>query len=204
MFVLGGLTALVGMCAAGIILAVPMDQLARQPGFLLPEGMTLEMYRTGMIAGGVILVLAGGLGVVLGMFVRRGSRGAIIASLILAFLGIAWVVVNMISSFAMGLGGPVAAAACFALVALALQGWQVAWLFQAKAAADRVRAWSSQYGGQYQQYQQYQQPYGQQQPPGYPPSQQPQSWQQPGWPPPPPPQQPPPSQQNWPPPSNQG
>jgi hypothetical protein len=206
MFVVGALTTLLGVLFAGVMAAVPIEQIMNQPTMpKLPPEVTPEMVKTVIIGLGIFLAIVGLVFALLGVFVRRGSKGAIITSIVLTFLAIAYTACNGIQGLPMiAQGGAIAAmgVACSTLLPGALFVWLVVWLFQAKGAANRASAWS-QYGGQNQYYQQNYPPPQQQQQQGYPPSQQPQNWQQPGWPPPPPA---PPSQQqqNWPPPQNPG
>jgi hypothetical protein len=204
MFILGGLLLLMGSCVTGMLWVPGMqDAMARQSA-ALPPGTTFEGLRLQFTIMGVLMVGVALLMIVLGGFVRTGSKGATITSIVLSILLICWMLIEIVGGLVqgsnLGMAGQAAIGACMLVVPLGLLTWLLIWLFQSKGAITRWVAWQSQYGAQYQYYAQGQQAaYPPQQP-----SQQPQNWQQPGqgqwgqpaWPP-----QPQQQQQNWPPPS---
>jgi hypothetical protein len=200
MFVFGGLLLLLGGCAAGVMNIPGMEAaIASQPGGGLPPDTTFEQFRRQMTVTGGVMVGLGLLGIVLGAFVRGGSRGATIGALVLAFLVAIYGALNFLGALALGARGAGAQAlmgACLSVFVIGLTVWLIVWLFQAMGAAGRAAnagAWQ----GQGYAAPQHQSMYGQ---PGYPPypQQQQQQWGPPP-PPPPPGQWPPPQQQqpNW-------
>jgi hypothetical protein len=189
MIVFGILMGLGGTCLGVVFGFAPesqIEQIIRQPG--MPPEMTVEIARMGYTIIGALIAVVAIVFIVLAVFVRRGARGAIVTSIVLTILGVLFTGCNV----AVGLsqGGP---AALIGLVPVLLTVWLLVWLFNANTAAGQWQQWQMQYAAQYYQYQQGQQAY---------PSQQPQTWQQPGqpqqwpshW------QQPPSQQQQWPPP----
>jgi len=188
--VLASLAMLFGMCAGGSLMVVTPEMMA-QSGQKLPPGFSIEMLR---IVGAILLGMGalGALMLILGIFVVKASKGATIASIIIACLGMAYFIFETIYQLSQGSGG-----ALVDLVLVAIIAWLVVWLFQAVGGINKHRIAQFQYAQYYQQQQQQpgaiptqypNQPYAQ--PPA--PSQQPQTFQQPQW--------PNPNQQNWPPP----
>jgi hypothetical protein len=163
------------------------EMLASQ-GRMLPPGIDFDLYRKIILFSGIILAVFGLAAIVLGIFVLKASRGAIITSIVLMILAILLQLVNMVGQFAAG--GTQAVGGLLNLFIAGILTWLVVWLFQANSAAGQLRAAEAM-----QYYQQYPQGYG------YPPAQQ--QWpHQPQWGAPPQQQQPPPQQQQqqWPPP----
>jgi hypothetical protein len=209
MFVFGGLALLTAGCMGGMASSSLLEQAMNQPDAQLPPGMTIDDMRLGIKVFAGIAVAAALVFLVLGAFVRRGSKGAAVTSIVVTILALGLALL-MLGNVWMTQPQQAGAGTCMMAVPIGLLVWLLIWLFGASAAAGRAAAWPAQYGGQYQQYQQAYPPQ-----PGYPPqqgypppqqgypSQQPQVWQQPGqWQQQPPP--PPPPPQNWPPPQNPG
>ena len=194
MFVLGTLLLLSTFCCGATALMLPRvfqdrpESLQRmQERF--PQANE-QLLQTGMyvMTGGVFFAAI--VVFVLAVFVRGGSKGAIITSLVLAmlvelFLGLQ-IAIGVFQATQMH-SQDAAVGSCIFVLIFALLALQIIFLFQAMRASDQVRA--QQYAMQYWQYAQ-QQAYGQQQqqPGGY---VYPQQYQPPP-PPPPPTDQPPP------------
>jgi hypothetical protein len=214
-FVLAGLGALAGFCLAAVFPALPLEQAMQQQGLTLPPGQTLDSFRHAAMVTGVVIVVVSVVYIVLGVLVRRASKGAAITAIVLTILALIYLVLSILASLLMasrgGGAGEGAMGVCLLIVPLALMIWLLVWLSQAVGAAGRWQQWQMQ--AQQMQYGAYPNMYGQAAPgqPGYgyplpPPQQNWQQQQQPGWGPPggqapPPPQQQQQQQQqpNWPP-----
>jgi hypothetical protein len=188
--VLSSLSLLCGACLSAVSPMLTPELLAQQ-GRAIPPGLDFDMFRTIVLISGIVLGASGLILVVLGVFVLRGSRAAIITSIVLVILGIVLQLINMIGQFSAG--GSQAVGGLLNLVVAGILTWLVIWLFQANSAAGQLAGGAAAMMSQQQQF-----PYGYQGY-GYPPPNQ--QWpNQPQW----PAQQPPPSpqqqQQQWPPP----
>jgi hypothetical protein len=174
MYVLGGLTLLSSFCCVGIGVT-----LVRQPQ-LFSEMPTARQVSPGEVFGESAVALAVAIVLlVLGNFVRRGSKGAIVLTLVLSSLLLILLLLGTIGALPtlLAIGRPEAmVGACIMVVPVVVLIWLIVWLVQGMRAADRAMAQG--YAMQYWQYAQ-QQAYAQQM------MQQPQQQQQP---PPPPPQ----------------
>ena len=205
MIVLGSLALTCGMCVLGAA-GLPFDELPPEQKDLfreleqqagMPAKQMLTIYGAGTLVGG-------GLFLGLGIFVRRGGRGIVIASIVLVSATAIWFVKDLVS-MAM-LGGPAAAmagGACVSVVQIGLCALLLVWLAQALRAIPHLTAIAQQYQAQYWQYEQQRQAYayghgtvpGSAQPQGYAP---PQGYAAPQGYAPPPPQQPAQPPQAWP------
>ena len=90
MFILGGLALLSSLCCVGVGTMVP--QLMQQPEFAqrmqsIPNASP-EMLRMAFIAMGSISILFAIAMIVLGVFVRRGGKGAIVTALVLNVIAV--------------------------------------------------------------------------------------------------------------------
>jgi hypothetical protein len=188
LFVLGALGMLLGLCIGPMVWVVPMDQVLAQSGMRqpenLPQGVSMEqIMRITYTVVAVILFITGAVLAFLGIFVRRGNRGAMITAAVIAGLAILWFMLNVAGSALFALGGNPSAlmGAVVGLVPLSLFGLLMSWLLKALKQlpqVDRARQQDAYYAQQQAQYwqsqqQQYQQQY---QPPqgagyGYPPAQ---------------------------------
>jgi len=183
MFILGALSLCCGLCLGGI--AALWDTMAQQNQQALQplEQELSRMHLSAAVAFGImaaIAVLPGLIYIVLGFFVRRGSMGAVIASIVLDSLIILLFLFIVVAG---SLGGGSPAAVCFYVLPLALTIWLLVWLIQAIKGASKQAATAEHYQQQYWQYQQQQQ---QQQPQYQPPMPPPPTFDNPPPPPPPP------------------
>ncbi len=158
MVVLGVLALLMGGCfgaAAGLVRWERMqpDVVEMVREF---ESTTAISFRAAMAVLSVMMVVPAVLMIVLGFFVRKGSRGAVIAGVVLAGLGLLFSLWNMVGSMTMG--GPQAMGGiCMSLLMLAVLGLLMVWLVQALRAVGPLREAQTAYQGQYWQYMQSQQ-----------------------------------------------
>src|SRR4051812_13194090 len=114
MFVLGALSMLGSFCCGGMGFLMP--ELMKNPDFAArfqEVGANEHMMRIGMIAIGALSFIFGLAFVVLGVFVRRGSKTATVIALVLSILAILGFVANIISSLVVSPGEVVGA--CFAV-----------------------------------------------------------------------------------------
>lgn len=170
MLVFGGLGLVCGLCLGLVAAMVPMDELIAKSGLQLPStaglGMSAEQLLRGLyIVVAVLSVIASLMFLVLGVFVMRGSGGAIITSLVLCILVILALGLNLLGSgfqLMMSPGPAELLGAAFILIPMSLQVLLLVWLIQAMRAATQLKALQMQYQAQYWQYQQQQQMYGQQ------------------------------------------
>jgi small-conductance mechanosensitive channel len=183
MFILGGLSLACSVCLGSVLKLAPLDQMIQERHFEIPDsanlGMTPEQIMRIFI--GVVAVLAlvkAIVTIILAIFVRRGGIGSIVTSIVLFVLVLLVILLQLSGSAlqaARGAPGQLPVVAGF-LVAIALYGLLLTWLFQAARAAPAVRAMRTQ--SQLWQMQQQQQMYGQggyapPPPPPLPPSQTP-------------------------------
>jgi hypothetical protein len=161
MFVLGGLLLLCGLACGGVSL-LPLDQLFAQSGRQMPAGVTVNVLRIAYRLMGVLGLIVGLLITVLGIFVRRANKGAIIAAMLVSgmvILGFLFFALAGLVSQGMGGSGEAVLGMGLLLVPVLCFVWLLAWLFQAYRAAGQVGLLQAQYQAQYYQYQQ-QQMYG--------------------------------------------
>lgn len=167
MFVLGGLGMACGVCLGISALITPIESMISASGMNVPElppGMSIgQLMRIAYVVMAVGLLIQSILMIVLGVFVRRGSVGAIITSLVICVLVTLFLLINFIGPL-MQLGhAPGTAIMSLTMIAvpLCLYGLLIMWLLQAKRSADTVSAMRMQYQAQYWQYMQQQQMYQQ-------------------------------------------
>jgi hypothetical protein len=168
MFVLGALAALGGFC--GAIFGTVLPQMVAQHPELtkdLPPELTVEAIQHNALVHAVAFGAYGALMILLGFFVRRSRKGAIVASIVLVSLGLLYLGLNFVGAVFIGSQqGPGAAlvGGCFSLVPVALCVLLLVWLIQAMRNASAARAagayppeylayWQQQYAAQ-QAYQQ--------------------------------------------------
>ena len=169
MYLIGGVGLLSSFCCIGMGAMLP-TLMAQQPEAFaevqqIPQATPEFIQRSLFIFGGIIFI--GGIGLILlGRFVRDGSKGAIITSMVLSILATLLLVIWLLFSAATLLSppGPHTFGLCFLIVPLALFILLVVWLISALRGVDRAAA--ANYAMQYWQYAQQQQAYGQ---PPYPP-----------------------------------
>jgi hypothetical protein len=171
MFLIAGLMVLGGLCCAGIGYALPQI-ISQQPQIFeemqtIPN-MTPQLLRTVFFIGGAIGVLAAIVLAVLGTFVRRGSKPAIILGMIISVLGMGYFVISLASMLMRGAqsGSALAGGLCASVVPLVLFGLLLTWLIQAMRSSGDAAAIQQQYAQQYWQYAYQQQMYNQTPPPG--------------------------------------
>jgi hypothetical protein len=173
MIVLGALVTLFGLCNAVTAMVMSPEMVAEQESAMkaagLPESnISAEAFRTMTVVMGALTLLVGVTFIVVGAFVRRGSRAATVTGLIVAsalalLLGL-FALLCLIAAFA----APVVAAyACLFAIPFFLLIWLIAWLAQAVRASGAVAAAHNQFNAQFYQYQQQQQAYAYPVPPGY-------------------------------------
>jgi hypothetical protein len=161
MFVIGGLSSLCGVCVLGLGALVPMDQLnspemAEMQRKMAEVGISM---RALFIVAGIVMLLPGLLFTVLGFFVRRGGRGAIITSIVFTSLAILWFALNAIVTAVSSRNEPpsqVVGGVCVSGIALALTILLLAWLVQAIRNSSQIGMMAAQQQAQYWQYQQQQ------------------------------------------------
>jgi hypothetical protein len=210
MFIVGGLALLGAFCCAGVGAMVPQMMVQDPAAFAeiqaqFPQA-DASFFRIIFIVLAVLSLIAAAALIVLGVFVKRGSKAAVITSIVLVIFGLLYLVLNILLSLGMK-GAPKANVVCFVVPAFAVLVFMLILLFPALRGSHAVRAMREQHMQQYWQYAYQQQMYSlqqqqqQQQPPMQPPGGQPQQPQQPQqtWPAPqswPPPQSPPPPPQS--------
>jgi hypothetical protein len=194
MFVIGAMSLLLGLCSGAVVAMAQgaqyqalAQQFAKSSQGPPPSESVL---RTIYAALAIISAVAGIVLIVLGIFVRRASKVAMVFSVILCGMALLWLGISELSGLIQALGNPVVAiGACVMLVPLATVGLTTMWLIQALKALPHLEAarqqWQAQYTASRQQQAFYQggPAYGQVQtpPPGYP--QQPYGGYNPGTPP---------------------
>ncbi len=167
MYVIGTLLLLSTFCCGATALMLPRvfqdrPEVLQQMQQRFPQANE-QILQTGMYVLTGIVLFAALLAFVLAVFVRGGSKGAIIISLVLAILaGLLLLIQTAGAAFqATQMHSPDAAIGlCPFVLAVALLALLIVWLIQAMRASDQVRA--QQYAMQYWQYAQ-QQAYQQQQ-----------------------------------------
>ena len=183
LFVLGAFSIIGSFCCIGASFSV--QRLMQMPEFSQKmsevPGMTAEMLRAVTLIAGVGSLIFGVLYIILGVFVRRGSKAATITAMVLTSLATLILLLQIVGQVLTGqVGGEAVLGVCVEVLALALFVLLIVWLVGAMRAADHIAA--QKYAMDYWRYAQQQQ--------GFHP--------QPQQPPPPPqfpPQQPPPPPQ---------
>ena len=167
MIVLGALSLVCGGCSLIGVMNPPTPEQMEEfrkafPGMQMPEP-------THQAVGTFVALAAGAIMLVLGLFVRRGGRGAIITSLIMLGLVLAWNAVGLLAL--PGLAPAVMAVqVCATLIVMTPVVLAFVWLIRALRNPSQVPDPQAQYAAYqqqyYQQWQQYQQMQPQQQTPG--------------------------------------
>lgn len=169
--------AALGLVCGGCLFAtsqVPAEQLPPETQLQLERqaseaGATVAQFYAVMRGGGVVGLVVGGLYVVLGIFVRRGSRGAAGWGIALTGLITAGLLIYLLLALAaVGAADPgqVALGAGFLLATIGVLAVLIVFLVRAIKSAPQAANLQQQYQQQYYQYVQQQQAYGQQ-PPAY-------------------------------------
>jgi hypothetical protein len=166
MFVLGGLTLLLGACNLASSLVVPAEQILAQNEAILqgqPSPLSAGTLKTISLVMAILVCVVGFTFILLGTMVRRGGMGSIIATMLIAgaiaILLLFMLVISLIGIVAVS---PVyAGLACVVVIPLSLYILLLWWLVQAAKAAPRVAMMKSQYQQQMWAYQQQQQMYQQ-------------------------------------------
>ena len=176
-YVVGGVVLLASFCCAGMGVLLP--EMMRQRPDVFAEMQSISGAGTGFVQttlfvlGALVFLIGVGM-LVLAGFVRRGSKGAMVTSMVITSIAILLLLLNAIGSVAkvMSVPGPEAAlGVCIILTPLVLFVLLLVCLVQGMRAADRAVAQG--YAMQYWQYAQQQayahhmmqQPQQQQQPP---------------------------------------
>ena len=188
--VLASIGLLCGGCALAGSLVPRSPEQMQQIQSMFP-GMPQQSQAEGVVGGALIFAFSITL-LVLGLAMRRGTKGPIVASMVLTILGVGWILLNLFAVLGLGMmsgaagGAIIGVVACAAVIVAGPLAWLIVWQVQALRATSALRNMQRQYEAQYWQYMQQRQAYGQGAPPygqGIPPGQQP------------PPQQEPPQQQ---------
>jgi hypothetical protein len=163
MIVMGALTLAFGMCS-GIGLVLP-EELVKQQLEIMPatpdRPMTIDSLRRQSLISLILLVGAGIPMIVIGVFVRRAGKAALITGIVIASLAILFLGLSAISALALATRSPVMVlSACVTAIPLALFILLLVWLIQAVRGASGLQQMQSAYQQQYWQYQQQQQAYG--------------------------------------------
>jgi hypothetical protein len=195
MFVLAGVMLLGAFCCGGFGAMLP-QVLAQNPSTFaglqeqVPE-LTPDMLRIAMIAAAVVAGVAAIAMVALGVFVRRGSKVAVVLSMVLSILMLGYLLLSAVSSLVMHRQPPLETVTglCVMAIPIVLLGVLILFLYQAIGSSDRAAAAREQYMQQYWQYAYQQQMYSMQQQPGVapqppPPTSPPQQFWRPNPPPP--------------------
>jgi hypothetical protein len=181
MFVLGALGLLCGVGMGLMAAVVTPQQFAATPQAAKIQQIEVQL---GMPIQQLLGIVAAAVGipallfVILGFFVFRGGKVAMILSIVLTGITLLLLALNLLSGLAGG-GADAMAGACMIGVPTVLCVLLLVWLSQALRAAPTLAAMGQQYQAQYAQHQQQYQAYQQQQPGyGYGPQQQPPYGQQ--------------------------
>jgi hypothetical protein len=172
LFLLAGF-ALVGALGCGAAGAMFPQLIQERPDMLdrlqrIPE-MTPGLIRTMFFVGAGIMLIVGVAQVILGIFVRRASKAAVIVAMILAIVAILWLLLNVLTALRSVAGDPSAAlGVCIAAIPLSLYALLLVWLIGALKSAGAMQTIRDQYAAQYWQHA-YQQQMYQQQTGAYPP-----------------------------------
>jgi hypothetical protein len=161
MIIVGSVGLLFGSCLGMAFLVSSTDLMTemQRRGRTLPPGVTIEQVLTAMKSAAFVLVLGGILELALGIIVRRGRLGGVVASLVFTVL----VMVSLLAEFiAAMLHRTYSAGALFcSAILLLLAAVQLVLLLQAKRAVGQVENMHAAYQAQYWQYMQQQQAYQQ-------------------------------------------
>jgi hypothetical protein len=170
MFVVAGVTLLGAFCCAGFGAMLP-QVLAQNPSAQadlqaqMPPGMSMDMLRMTMIVLAVIvLLLAVGM-TVLGVFVRKGSKAAVVMSIVLVVLALLYLLINTVVSVVMqrAPAPQMAMTVCMMAVPIGMLAFLLVLLWGALRSSDQARVLREQHMQQYWQYAYAQQMYAQQQ-----------------------------------------
>ena len=171
LIITGSLMALCGL-GCGAMAMMPLDEVMANAqmdpqvaALMTPQMMKMALF---VIAGGSLIYAL--LAVILGIFVRRRSKGATIAAIVLTSLVGAYLLINMLGGLLqIGRLGPQGVIGeCVIFVPLVVLVWQLIWLIAALRSAGPLQAMQGQMQMQYwqmmqMQQQQYQQMMAQQQ-----------------------------------------
>jgi hypothetical protein len=161
LIITGSLMALCGL-ACGAMGMMPQLEQAMANAQMDPEVAALitpqmmKMFLFVIAAGSLLYAL---LAVVFGIMVRKQSKGATIAAIVLSSLVVAYLAINLLAGlFQIAKLGPQGMlGACMIVVPLAVCIWQLMWLIQALRSAGPLRAMQGQMQMQYWQMMQMQQ-----------------------------------------------
>jgi hypothetical protein len=160
LMITGGLMGLCGIGCAAMGL-MPMDQVLANAQLdpQMAAMMTPELLKAiffGLGAGGVLYAV---LAIILGIMVRRGSKGATITAIVITSLVVAYLVINFLAGlFQISKLGPQGAMGeCIIVVPLAVCVWQLVWLISAVKSGPSLAAAQGQMQMQYWQMMQMQQ-----------------------------------------------
>src|SRR5262245_964260 len=164
MIIIGGLLTLLGMCA-GSTLFFPEHMIRQQIEIMppSPDGqLTVPQMRKQALVSVIVSAVSGVVLIALGLFVRRGSKGAIITGIVLTSLAVLQFGLGTLGFLALAAGAPIMILmACFAAIPLALFILLLVWLIQSLRGSSDLQRMQAMYQQQYWQYQQQQQMYGQ-------------------------------------------
>jgi hypothetical protein len=151
LFAVAGMGLLCGVIFGLGVAVVPGDQLLKSMPFRPPPDMPIPAEQFIKIAYEVVAVLMVCTSVLLGIFgglARRGSKGGMIAAIVLSVLVLLWLATNTVGAL---LGGPVAAlgSACFASIPGTPLVLAIAWLWRALQLAPSTGDAHQQYQAQY-------------------------------------------------------
>jgi hypothetical protein len=166
--VLGALVLMCGVFIGGVAWKadLPVDEIVSTSGMTvpqLPEGVTLErMLRIAYTVIGGCGAFTGVLLLVLCFFVRRGTIGPIVTSIIFESAVILVLVLNVVGALVQMAANPAIGLVSLILagVPLAAFGLNVLWLIAAARNGPRLRIAQQQFQAQFYQYQQQQPAYG--------------------------------------------
>lgn len=160
MFVLGGLLAVLGACNSISALVINPTEAFEKQSQLLNDPQAFQMspktFRVMTVTFGIGMLVLGVLMIIFGAVVRRGSTGAIVASLIIVSLIVLGLLLLSLGSVVLAATGAMMGfiTLCVFAIPLVLFVLLGVWLAQAAFAAPRVRALQQQYQTQMWQYQQ--------------------------------------------------
>lgn len=169
LIIIGSMSVLFGFCVGAVFMIVPIEQLLAQGG-LPPEamnGVSPQQMKVQMMVMSVVLLILGAVGIAIGTVVRRGSRGAIIAGIVLSGIVVLFGALQVLGGVLMAALHPNPATmlgVCMITVPLALLLLAIVWLVQALRGANQAMVMQQQYMAQLWQSQQQQGYYA---PPGY-------------------------------------
>jgi hypothetical protein len=151
--IMGGIVVAGSVCCIGVGALLPR-MLSEHPELLrdMPQvpGMTPEIMRFQLIGMGVLALLLAMVLITLGSFVRRGSKGATVASIVLVILSMLYLLLQAAGALMIGRGQGVAGA-CMLVIPLSLFSLLLTWLIQAMRSSSDIEAMRNQYAQQYWQ-----------------------------------------------------